>query len=104
MAKILYSPGYGAGWSSWFSGSREAEKHILTYQPIVDAIEYDQRELIPDLCERLKKELYSFYGEAYFYAGGSDDLQVAEVNGPFRIDEYDGSESVVRGYNEFIEL
>jgi hypothetical protein len=38
MRKILYSPGYGAGWTSWES-DYELRKFMLVYQPIIDYVE-----------------------------------------------------------------
>ena len=37
--KILYSPGFGAGWTTWFSGSPEAKRFMLEYAPFVEALE-----------------------------------------------------------------
>lgn len=37
--KVIYSPGYGGGWVSWFSGPREQKKFMLEYPPFVAAIE-----------------------------------------------------------------
>ena len=35
--KILFSPGFGAGWSTWMDD--KVTKDALTYQPIIDFIE-----------------------------------------------------------------
>lgn len=37
--KILYSPGHGAGWSSWFGGPAEQRLFMLTYPGLIDAVE-----------------------------------------------------------------
>ena len=37
MRKILYSPGWGAGWSTW--NSSIPTKFICEYQPIIEALE-----------------------------------------------------------------
>lgn len=41
--KILYSPGYGAGWTTWHSGTKEEKQFMFEYQPFIDAIENDQK-------------------------------------------------------------
>lgn len=38
MRKILYSPGYGAGWTSW-EGNQEVKKFMLEYKPFIDYLE-----------------------------------------------------------------
>src|SRR4051812_36873366 len=105
MPKILYSPGYGAGWSSWNHGSPEFTKWLITYQPIIDALELGERlnETHP-IMDQLKHEAKQMFGEDYVCVLGADDLVVCEVSGPFRIDEYDGSESVTEGTPDYITL
>jgi hypothetical protein len=115
MTKILYSPGFGAGWLTWNSStSSEFQKWMLTYQPLIDALERGEK-LIPDeLRFRMKDEpeqyhpaLQQFireakekFGEYNVYIGGANGLKVGEVSGPFRIDEYDGYESIIEASNE----
>jgi hypothetical protein len=85
---VLVSPGYGAGWYTWH--------HIeeLVYDPsVVEWVENKELDKILTYME-LK------YPEAY--CGGLEDLQVewVPVGARFRIDEYDGSESLVLEKNE----
>ena len=112
--KILYSPGYGAGWSSWSSG--DMAKLMLTYAPIIEAIErgdvgillepriankgeigesiiggYDFTNCHPSVVQ-LARDCASRFNEVP-YMGGLDQLKVATVSGRVRIHEYDGSES-----------
>ena len=108
MTKILYSPGFGAGWSTWMPGSSDFQKFVLTYQPIIEALEKGEN-LLPGGRRSYSKEgtenfhpaLRSFIEEAKerfnerCYIGGARNLCVKEVSGPFRIDEYDGYGSVV---------
>jgi hypothetical protein len=107
MRKILYSPGFGAGWSTWNSG--EVAKFMLEYKPIIEALErgekiFDNRhtdyntkvttgEAHPALLQ-LEKDCLEKFGEDYVCVLGADDLRVLEVEGRVRIGEYDGSESV----------
>lgn len=39
MRKILYSPGYGAGFVSWSHGSSKQKKFMLEYKPFVEFLE-----------------------------------------------------------------
>jgi len=112
MRKILYSPGYGAGWTSWADSSDEA-KFAIDYAPIIEFLEgggvFVERpwgrahkgadafeEPGRSVLKKFEEDLAAHLGKdhVYFYLGGARDLQVAVVNGPVRINEYDGFESV----------
>ena len=90
--KILVSPGFGAGWTTWNSG--ETAKYMLTYQPVIDALENGE-ELTDShpAIEQLKEDCRLMFGEEYVCVLGMRDLEVVEVSGRVRIHEYDGSES-----------
>jgi hypothetical protein len=105
MKKILVSSGFGAGWSTWNSG--EIGKFMLTYQPIIDFLEagnsFTDEDCHSDektnrkehpLLLLMMEEIRAKFGEDYTCVLGADDLQVETVYGPFRINEYDGSESI----------
>jgi hypothetical protein len=80
---VLYSPGYGAGWSTW---GNEA----MMYDPeVVALVEADRRDEIEALYQER-------YGENTPYCGGAEQLQIEwlPVGTEFRIKEYDGSESI----------
>lgn len=80
---VLYSPGFGAGWSTWNRGVLE----ILFDPAIVKFIEHDQMA-----------ELNTYVTLKYpgLYTGGMKDLAVGWVlvGTEFRIKEYDGAESI----------
>ena len=82
--KVLISPGYGAGWSTWNDSGMAVDK---------DLIELFERgcteDEMADLC--VKK---GYTDEPYM--GGFGKLEVAEVpqGCHFRINEYDGSEYI----------
>jgi len=82
---VLYSPGFGAGWSTWNYSFPEC----LFDPDIVEMLEkeVDANEIV-QFAERK-------YGEE-FYAGGADDLRIMWLSEGtlFRINEYDGSESL----------
>ena len=86
---VLVSPGYGAGWYSWH-GNEE-----LLYDPsIVEWLE--QNEL-----DKIKTYLELKYPNETIL--GLEDLEVNWVpaGARFRIDEYDGAESLVLEKNEY---
>lgn len=115
VRKILYSPGFGAGWSSWASG--EIARYMLEYQPLIEAVERGE-----DVAKGNLREAYGFAedGNTYVlgsldglhpamaqfvrdcfakfnevpYLGGADNLVVCTGHGQVRIEDYDGSERV----------
>jgi len=109
--KILYSPKFGAGWTTWNSSSKELEKYLLTYQPIIDFLEgggvfshtqtrvdYTEKNKpiykgVHPILKKLHQECLKKFS-ALIYMGGAEGLAVMEVTGRVHIDEYDGSESV----------
>lgn len=96
--KILYSPGYGAGWTTWNTSPQELRNYLLTYQPIIDYLESgktfkDGDEETHYLLRQLLAECDQLF-DSTPYLGGARDLRVLEVTGRVRIEEYDGSESV----------
>ena len=81
---VLQSPGYGAGWYSW----HDIEE--LLYDPVlVDMVEKRKHYTeIMTYCE-------SVYGEHRYFSGAEDlTIEWVDVGREFRIDEYDGSESI----------
>lgn len=104
MPKILYSPGFGAGWSTWsHSDNPLVTQFFLAHPGLLDAVE---RGLDLGSKDEPGTPLHGFVQdfERLFpeedspgYLGGARDLTVAEIPAgqPFRIEEYDGHESVV---------
>lgn len=85
MVAVLYSPGFGAGWSTW---ADDAHKQTMTMdarivQPMIDGDRVKAIQTALDLCPDV-------------YVGGGRDLTVVwlPVGTAFWIDEYDGSESI----------
>mgnify|MGYP000079222626 CR=1 FL=1 len=83
LVAILYSPGYGAGWSTWNQ-------------------EYPEMVFDSALASLIEEEKYS---EAEFYAnlkwpdiytGGLDQIRICwlPAGTEFRINEHDGSETI----------
>ena len=80
---VLYSPGFGAGWSTW----NQEVPEILFDPVIVDFVEKDQWD-----------ELATYVTLKYpgIYDSGMRDLAIAwiDVGVEFRIHEYDGNERI----------
>jgi hypothetical protein len=83
---VLVSGGYGAGWSTWFSGNR---KEVLLFHPkIVEMVEGGRKNEIKSTW--IEQEL----GLKDVYVGGVEGLYIEwiPVGTKFVIDEYDGAE------------
>ena len=94
MRKILYSPGFGAGWTTWNSG--KVAEIMLTYQPIIDAIENGDKmdETHPAVLEMVEYIKATVGKDSHVCVLGADDLEVYTTSSRVRISEYDGSESI----------
>lgn len=82
---VLYSPGYGCGWSTGCA-PREAAFH----PELVKLVEEKRHsEITEELCEKL-------FGDN-FYLGGSDSLKICWIpeGTSFFIANYDGNETIV---------
>jgi hypothetical protein len=85
MVAVIYSPGFGAGWSTWDHGQYG---EALIFDPmIVDLIEKQDADKLVNYITLRYPDLYT---------GGIDDLTIAWLpkDTLFRINEYDGSESI----------
>jgi hypothetical protein len=81
---VLYSPGFGAGWSTW--NPEHAEFLIFDAELVQAALEDNKPKLIA-LVKLTAPDMYT---------GGVRDLQVKWLpkGTRFEITEYDGSESI----------
>jgi hypothetical protein len=96
---VLYSPGYGAGWSTWCQEDVTMRLSMLFDPQIADIRDRSDA----DWKEKAQAIALVKYPEAYI--GGLSDLEVRwlPVGTQFRVLEYDGSESVeVNGEIEWI--
>lgn len=114
MRKLLYSPGFGAGWTTWQSDPG-MKKFMLTYEPIVTFIEgggsftHTETEVVfanmeaeadfsglHPILQQFVVHCQQRFGD-WPYLGGAVDLKVAEVPDGVgvQISEYDGSESYI---------
>lgn len=81
---VVYSPGFGAGWSTWTTG-------LSPFNPkVVEMVEKgEQNKITDDWCkENIGLDVY---------CGGVEDLEIEwlPIGTDFYIDECDGSESIV---------
>ena len=81
--KVLYSPGWGAGFYTW-----GAPREAITDSKLIDLIERGELQLAQGYVEKTYPDVF---------AGGVHQLEVAQIpkGEPFMIQEYDGSESIV---------
>jgi len=84
---VLYSPGYGAGWSTW------NDNKDCIFDPDIALI------VLGETQGDIKQLAQQKWGEKHFYDGGSDDLEVEWIQQGqcFDIEEYDGFESIQYG-------
>ena len=87
---VLYSPGYGAGWSTWCHEDLEVQLAMIFDPQIADIVDQGRAD-----CEAKAEAIAQIkYPDAYL--GGLKDLQVKwlPMGTQFRVTEYDGSESI----------
>lgn len=89
---VLVSPGFGAGWYTWNLDHPE----LLFLPHVVEMV------LNGDSHYDIESYVNSVYGEDEIYTGGAGDLTIKWVpqGEQFRIEEYDGSESLVLASQE----
>lgn len=82
---VIYSPGFGAGWSTW-----NDDKERMVFDPVLAQMILDGADV-----EALTKVATERHPKAYM--GGLRNVKVEwlPVGTVFLIDEYDGSESIV---------
>jgi len=82
---VLYSPGYGAGWSSW--ASREIREDVLFDPGAVELVEQEKWDEL---------EVYIALKYPGLYTGGLRDLHIEwmPVGTQFIVNDYDGNESI----------
>ena len=82
---VLYSPGYGAGWSTW--AKPEIRQEILFDPAIVGLVEQEKWEEL---------EVYITLKYPNMFCGGLRDLQIEWIpeGTQFIVNDYDGYESI----------
>ena len=81
---VLYSPGYGAGWYSWHGEEK------LLYDPVIVGM-VESRKHYTEIVEYCEER----FGDQHYFSGAEDlTIEWIDIGREFRIDEYDGSESI----------
>lgn len=83
---VLYSPGFGAGWSTWHHGGEHCD-YLLFDIELVQAVLDKDTAKVAALAEARCPDIYT---------GGADDLRIEwlDKGTVFKVNEYDGSESI----------
>ncbi len=94
LVAVLYSPGYGAGWSTW---AEESERDLLLFEPDVVHLVLDRDAGDITLDEFLAQVDMIWQLKQYESYCSPDKLCVMWLpeGTQFKIEEYDGSESVI---------
>jgi hypothetical protein len=84
---VLYSPGFGAGWSTW--NNDKYREFLLHDEKLVELVEFKQQNKIEEYVK-------SVYPGEYICVLGAHQLRVEWVypGTQFLINDYDGSESI----------
>lgn len=88
--KIVISPTFGAGIATWNDKGYE----VAECPAFVAYVEAGGRDQV--VAQRICEEAGVLEPGDHFYWGGLSGAEVVEVTPPYRIDEYDGSESVTQ--------
>lgn len=108
---VLYSPGYGAGWYTWNESRFEEQDEALklVFDPIlVDLVKqkeanrlFGDLDLLNSINQQIENRANEILPDGYF--GGVEDLTImwVPIGTEFRIEEYDGSESIFLKENEY---
>lgn len=90
---VLYSPGYGAGWSTW--NRQEWCLLLTTHRDIVQAVLDGKNKQAAKIAEKI---IHNIIGDSkeYVCTSGATDLVVEWLpkGTLFEITEYDGNESL----------
>ena len=88
---VLYSPGFGAGWSTWAYDEKVKQECIFDPDCVFAILEGDKQKA-QTIAEKK-------WGEGGYW--NTDKLEVTWVKRgqAFKIDEYDGYESIIFNYD-----
>lgn len=86
--KVLISPGYGAGWSTWYDPDMATNKELIAY--------FESGVTKKQMAQKCKELGFCYPNGEPYYMGGFDQLEIVEVpkGSFFRILEFDGCEYI----------
>ena len=90
---VLYSPGFGAGWSTWnmYPEGQDSPLSELLFDPVIV-------DFVLNKPENWLQGIESYCELVYpgSYTGGASDLEVMWIpaGSQFLVEEYDGGESI----------
>ena len=89
---VLYSPGYGAGWSTWAHDREVATKAMFDPEVVQWVLDGKPEGKFTGEDEEYFEKKYG----GYIFTGGMDQLKIEWLSpgSQFHITEYDGCESV----------
>lgn len=92
MVGVLISPDWGAGWSTWASDNFPI--NVALDKRVIE--KWLELKDDPDGRKKFETWLSEITGNRHFYTGGWSDLELVFVpkGSTFKIDEYDGNESI----------
>lgn len=93
---VLYSSGYGSGWSTW--NTSDLKEQLIFDTGVVDLVQSYLDNIITH--EQMQRYVSHYIEDKYkgeVYNNGIDGLDIAwiPVGTKFRIEEYDGNENVI---------
>ena len=89
---VLYSPGFGAGWSTWNTEPRY--RGLLFDREIVEFVLADDLDAAISLAEKK-------YPDVYLGGGGGLTVEWVPKGERFIVEEYDGAENVTIIWPDF---
>lgn len=96
---FLYSPGYGAGWSTWNGDHEEIAYDKRVIEKFIEDPDlfHNYKDVFGSYSPRPLDEFMRSLGYERGYYGGAEDLKLVFIpkGVMFRVHEYDGSESIV---------
>ena len=91
LVAVLYSPGFGAGWSTW-NYDDGLDEALLFHPSLVEMVRNNRQSEINEdwLVKNLGEEFRNIY------CGGAEQLEIKWLpkGTIFRVEEYHGSESI----------
>ena len=91
---VLYSPGYGAGWSTWAESS---ERDLLLFDPDIVQLVLDRNSdvITPEIFEQKVDMIWQLKSYESYCSPATLEVMWLPEGTLFKVEEYDGSESII---------